>query len=75
MCGTGVGFSVERESVMKLPVVSFKSDASGTVNGQTIVVEDSKIGWCKALKDLIYLLYRKFAKFLLFQSYFFFYFS
>ena len=58
MCGTGVGFSVERESVMKLPVVGFKSDASGTVNGQTIVVEDSKIGWCKALKDLIYFLYR-----------------
>ena len=58
MCGTGVGFSVERESVLKLPVVSFKSDASGSVDGQNIVVEDSKIGWCKALKELIALLYR-----------------
>lgn len=52
-CGTGVGFSVEREYVSKLPEVPeylFESDT-------TIVVEDSKQGWAKALRSLIFLLY------------------
>lgn len=53
MCGTGVGFSVERQFVNKLPEIPdtlFKSDT-------TIVVKDSKEGWAKALRQLIALLY------------------
>ena len=52
MCGTGVGFSVERQYVQKLPEVPelFVSDT-------TIVVKDSKEGWAKALRQLIALLY------------------
>lgn len=53
MCGTGVGFSVERESVDKLPTVSEDFHKSSTV----IVVDDSKAGWCKALRELIACLY------------------
>jgi len=47
--GTGVGFSVERNEIANLPVVAeefYKSDV-------TIVVADSKIGWCKALKEVV----------------------
>ena len=53
LCGTGVGFSVERQYISKLPEVPeqmFKSDT-------TIVVKDSKEGWAKALRQLISLLY------------------
>jgi len=53
LCGTGVGFSVERQYVQKLPEVPdqmFKSDT-------TIVVKDSKEGWAKSLRQLISLLY------------------
>jgi len=53
MCGTGVGFSVERENVDKLPVVSDSMHDSDTV----IKVGDSKPGWAKSLRELIGLLY------------------
>jgi ribonucleoside-diphosphate reductase alpha chain len=53
MCGTGVGFSVERENVDKLPTVSDNFDVSDIV----IKVGDSKIGWAKAFRELIALLY------------------
>jgi len=53
MCGTGVGFSVERENVDKLPLINEDFHESNTV----IVVDDSKIGWCKALRELIACLY------------------
>ncbi len=53
MCGTGVGFSVERENVDKLPVVSDNFSESDTV----IKVADSKPGWAKAYRELIALLY------------------
>ena len=53
MCGTGVGFSVERENVDRLPVVSDNFNTSDTV----IKVGDSKPGWAKALRELIALLY------------------
>lgn len=53
MCGTGVGFSVERQYVNKLPVIPDELHPTKTV----IVVEDSKIGWAKALKQLIAMLY------------------
>ena len=53
MNGSGVGFSVERQFITKMPVVSEDMHATDT----TIVVQDSKEGWSKALKELIALLY------------------
>ena len=53
MCGTGVGFSVERENVDKLPVVNEHFEESTTV----IKVGDSRSGWAKALRELIAMLY------------------
>ena len=53
MCGTGVGFSVERQDINKLPEVAESFYKTNT----TIHVADSKIGWAKALKELISLLY------------------
>jgi len=53
LCGTGVGFSVERQYVQKLPSIPEKLYESET----TIVVKDSKEGWAKALRQLIALLY------------------
>jgi len=53
MNGTGVGFSVERQFVSQLPVVSEQFHDTDT----TIVVADSKLGWAKALKEMIGLLY------------------
>jgi ribonucleoside-triphosphate reductase (thioredoxin) len=53
LCGTGVGFSVERQYINKLPEVPellFVSD-------DVITVHDSKEGWAKALRKLIALLY------------------
>ena len=52
MCGTGVGFSVERQYVDKLPTVAEEFTDSDT----TIIVQDSKAGWAKAYKELISLL-------------------
>jgi ribonucleoside-diphosphate reductase alpha chain len=53
LCGTGVGFSVEKQYVSKLPEVPEQLFASET----TIVVSDSKEGWAKSLRQLIALLY------------------
>jgi ribonucleoside-triphosphate reductase (thioredoxin) len=52
LCGTGVGFSVERQFISKLPEVPklFDSDT-------TVVVGDSKEAWAKGLRQLIALLY------------------
>lgn len=53
MNGTGVGFSVEEKFTSQMPVISddfFDTDT-------TIAVVDSKLGWAKALKELIHLLY------------------
>ena len=52
MCGTGVGFSVERQYVEKLPTIAENFSATET----EIVVEDSKAGWAKSYKELISLL-------------------
>ena len=52
LCGTGVGFSVERQSISKLPDVP-----SLQLSDTTIVVQDSKEGWAKALRQVISLLY------------------
>ena len=53
MNGTGVGFSVERQFVSKLPTVADEFHMSDT----TIVVQDSKLGWAKAFKELVAMLY------------------
>ena len=53
LCGTGVGFSVERQYVSKLPDVPEKMFTSS----DTIVVHDSKEGWAKALRKVLAYLY------------------
>jgi ribonucleoside-triphosphate reductase len=53
LCGTGVGFSVERQYVQKLPEVPERLFESDTV----VVVKDSKEGWAKSLRQVIALLY------------------
>ena len=53
LCGTGVGFSVERQFVSKLPDVPESMFQSDTI----VVVKDSKEGWAKALRQVIALLY------------------
>lgn len=53
LCGTGVGFSVERQFIAKLPEVSHTMQDSDTV----IVVEDSKEGWATAFRQLLSLLW------------------
>ena len=53
LCGTGVGFSVERQYISRLPEVPEKLFKSDT----TIVVKDSKEGWAKAYRQLLALLW------------------
>lgn len=64
MCGTGVGFSVERQFITKLPIVGAQ-----VINGEvacvekltpidhTIVVRDSKGGWSDAFRQVLAHLY------------------
>ncbi|MAU89036.1 MAG: ribonucleoside-triphosphate reductase [Flavobacteriaceae bacterium] len=53
MNGTGVGFSVEEEYTAQMPVVPDELYETDT----TIIVADSKLGWAKAFKELVSLLY------------------
>lgn len=53
MCGTGVGFSVERRCVDKLPQIPSEIKRVD----KKIVVQDSREGWCDATKELLYSLY------------------
>ena len=53
MCGTGVGFSVERNFITKLPEVAETFHKTSS----TIVVSDSKLGWSSAFRELIAMLY------------------
>lgn len=53
MCGTGVGFSVERQYINKLPDVAEEFHDTDSV----IRVRDSKIGWASAFKELVAMLY------------------
>ena len=53
MCGTGVGFSVERQYITKLPEIAEEFDETDTC----ITVRDSKIGWASAYRELVALLY------------------
>jgi ribonucleoside-diphosphate reductase alpha chain len=69
MCGTGVGFSVERQYINQLPIIGAKvvMDGAGKVTIQTadalvpvartITVRDSKGGWADALRELLEYLY------------------
>jgi len=52
LCGTGVGFSVERQFISKLPEVPelFYSETN-------VVVKDSKEGWAKAFRQVLALLW------------------
>ena len=52
LCGTGVGFSVERQFISKLPEIPELFDSETTV-----VVKDSKEGWAKALRQVLALLW------------------
>lgn len=54
MNGTGVGFSVERDNVDKLPTVPDTLVATE----ETFLVPDSKKGWAEALRFLIASLYK-----------------
>lgn len=53
MNGTGVGFSVEADHVSQLPLIAEEFHPTDT----TIVVADSKLGWAKAYKELLSLLW------------------
>ena len=53
LCGTGVGFSVERQAISQLPEIP----ASLANSDDLIVVQDSKEGWAKSLRKLISHLY------------------
>ena len=52
MCGTGVGFSVERQYINQLPELAEEFYETDT----TITVADSKIGWAKAYRELLSML-------------------
>ena len=53
MCGTGVGFSVERQCISKLPIINEHFEQSDTV----VAVADSKAGWARGLRELLSLLW------------------
>ena len=52
LCGTGVGFSVERQFIKKLPEVPDLFDSESIV-----VVKDSKEGWAKGFRQVLALLW------------------
>ena len=53
LCGTGVGFSVERQYIAELPEIAEEFYETDT----TIIIKDSKIGWASSYRELISLLY------------------
>ena len=68
MCGTGMGFSVERQFISNLPIVGVTVTVQngkpvvGCVESMkhidhTIVVRDSKGGWAQAFRELLQHLY------------------
>jgi ribonucleoside-triphosphate reductase (thioredoxin) len=69
MCGSGMGFSVERQYINKLPIIGskIKTESDGGMSivtadhmtkiDTTIIVRDSKGGWATAFKELINHLY------------------
>lgn len=57
LCGTGVGFSVERQYVSKLPIIPETLIEEGI-----ITVSDSKEGWASSLRELIEGLYNGYKR-------------
>ncbi len=53
MNGTGIGFSVETQHIQKLPFVPGELYPTDTI----IKVRDSKLGWAKAFRELLSLLW------------------
>ncbi|HET8707767.1 MAG TPA: hypothetical protein VFM46_15800, partial [Pseudomonadales bacterium] len=53
MCGVGVGFSCERQEINKLPTLPETLAKSEDI----IAVADSKLGWAKAFKKLLSMLW------------------
>lgn len=53
MCGTGVGFSIESKYVNKLPTIAEEFNETDTI----LHVADSRMGWQKAFRELLALLY------------------
>lgn len=53
MCGTGVGYSVERQYVTQLPEIAEQMFDTDTI----ITVSDSKIGWAKAIRETVAMAY------------------
>lgn len=53
LCGTGVGFSVEKQYVERLPVVPYPTTSPSV----SIVVGDSKDGWRDAYASVVHLLF------------------
>ncbi len=52
LCGTGVGYSVERQQIAKLPEIPDHFE-----DGSPVVVDDSKMGWAMAIRETIAMLY------------------
>ena len=69
MCGTGVGFTVERQFIVNLPTIGvtigydsenrpiIETREKMALSARTIVVRDSKGGWANAFKELLTDLY------------------
>jgi ribonucleoside-triphosphate reductase len=56
MCGSGIGYSVERQYISNLPAVPH----SLQINGDSpVVVADSKMGWAEGLKQVLYSIFVK----------------
>jgi len=55
MCGTGFGFSVEKEEVEKLPTIPPIKSGQGLPK---VLIEDSKAGWADSVKILMDNLYK-----------------
>lgn len=53
MCGTGIGFSVERQYINRLPTINEHFEVTDT----SIIISDSKAGWARGLRELLSLLY------------------
>ena len=53
MCGTGVGYSVERQYISQLPEIAEQMFDTDTV----ITISDSKIGWAKAIRETVAMAY------------------
>jgi ribonucleoside-triphosphate reductase len=53
LCGSGVGYSVEKRFIEKLPNLKRRLDISSVNLAKVHVIEDSIEGWAEAIDDLI----------------------